>query len=108
MAFEEHCAAVRADDAGDAVEQRGLAGAVGADQAEDLSAVQVERHSVERDDSAEAHGDVAHPQHRHATFTFLPPSAPTADHAWRIRWRRSPHTPSGSVMSCTIKSTPTA
>src|SRR2546426_1529363 len=108
VAFEEDRALVRGDDAGDAVEERRLAGAVGTDQAEDLAAVQVQRHSVQSDDSAEAHCDVAYTQHRHATFTFLPPSPLTADRAWSTRWRRSPHTPSGSVMSWTINSTPTA
>src|SRR5207245_2210966 len=108
VAFEEDRALVRGDNAGDAVEERRLAGAVGADQAEDLAPVQVQRHFVQSDDSAEAHRDVAHAQHRHATFTFLPPSPLTADRAWSTRWRRSPHTPSGTVMSWTINSTPTA
>jgi len=43
----------------EAVEERGLAGAVGADQAEDLALEHVEGHAVERDDSAEHDADVA-------------------------------------------------
>ena len=43
-----------------AVEERGLAGAVRADQADDLPARDVERDAVERDDAAEAHRDVGH------------------------------------------------
>ncbi|MHC2783736.1 hypothetical protein ACVMBZ_002950 [Bradyrhizobium liaoningense] len=42
-----------------AIEERGLAGAVGADQAEDLALVHVEGHAVERDDAAEHDADVA-------------------------------------------------
>ena len=99
---------VRPDDAGDAVEERGLARAVGPDEAEDLAAVQVQRHAIESDDAAKPHGQVAHAEHRHATFTLRPPTAPAADRACRTRLRRSPHTPSGSAMSWTMSSTPTA
>ena len=44
---------------GEAVEQRGLAGAVRPDQAEDLALVHVERDAVQRDDAAEHDADVA-------------------------------------------------
>jgi len=42
-----------------AVEERRLAGAVGADQSEDLALVHVEGHTVERNDAAEHDADVA-------------------------------------------------
>ena len=48
----------------DAVEERGLAGAVGADQPDDAPRRNVEGHPVERDDAAEAHGHVLHAQQR--------------------------------------------
>ena len=94
--------------AGDAVEHRRLACAVGADQAEDLAAVQVERDAVEGDDASEADGHITDAQHRHATFTFLVPNALAVDHVCSALLRRSPHTPSGKTMSWMIRSTPTA
>src|SRR6185503_17623983 len=45
-------------------EEGGLAGAVRADQADDLSRRDVERDAVERHDPAEAHADLAHAQER--------------------------------------------
>ena len=51
-------------DAADAVEQRGLAGAVRADQAADLAVADVEGHAVQRDHAAEAHLDTGDPQQR--------------------------------------------
>jgi hypothetical protein len=42
----------------DAVEQGGLAGPVGADQAEDLAFLYVEGNRVEGDDAAEANGEI--------------------------------------------------
>ena len=47
----------------DAVEQRRLAAAVRADDAEDLAFVDVERHAVDGDDAAEALLQVAHLEH---------------------------------------------
>ncbi len=51
-------------DAADAVEQRGLAGPVGADQAADLAVLDVERDAGQRDHAAEAHGYVGDEQQR--------------------------------------------
>ena len=45
-------------DAGEGVEQRGLAGAVGPDDREDLAAVHLQGDVVQRGDAAEAEGDV--------------------------------------------------
>ena len=56
--------AARRVEARQAIEQRGLAGAVRADEAEDLPRLEIEGHAVERHDAAEAHGDVANRQKR--------------------------------------------
>src|SRR5437867_1179842 len=60
--LEEDSAAGRREDAGDAVEERGLAGAVGADEREDLAALHVEGHVVDGQESAEPLRDVVHPE----------------------------------------------
>ena len=53
-------AGIGADEAGDGVDEGRLAGAVGADQAEDLAGSDVEVDAVEGDDATEADGEVAH------------------------------------------------
>ena len=53
---------VGSDEAADQVEQRRLAGAVGADHADDLARSDLERHAVERGDPAEANRRIAHLQ----------------------------------------------
>ena len=63
-AIEEDAAALEVVQTGEAVEQRGLARAVGADQSYDLSSVHVEGNAIERDDPAKAHRDVADAQQR--------------------------------------------
>ena len=63
-ALEQDVAAVGHVQTRQAVEERGLARAVGADQAGDLARRNIERHAVERDDAAEAHRNVAHAQLR--------------------------------------------
>ena len=64
-------------DAGDAVEGRGLAGAVGADEGHYLAAVDLQREVVDGDDAAELHGDVLHVQDVFNLFAHFaaPPSA---------------------------------
>ena len=47
-----------------AVEERRLAGAVGADEADDLALADVEGHAVQGHDAAEPDGDVAHDEKR--------------------------------------------
>ena len=59
-AFEPDQAGVGAVDAGDDVEQRGLARAVGTDEAQDLAALDREIDPVERGDAAELFGEPAH------------------------------------------------
>ena len=54
----------------DAVEQRGLAAAVRADDAEDLTLVHVERHAFDRMDAAEVLGKIANFQHGGHVDTF--------------------------------------
>jgi hypothetical protein len=61
-AGQPNLACVGSAHSGHDVEQSGLAGAVGADDADDLSAVGRERHVVERGDAAKAHGDAVHAQ----------------------------------------------
>ena len=58
-AFHQDVAGRRLIEPREAVEERGLAGAVGADQSEDLALVHVKGHAVERDDAAEHDADVA-------------------------------------------------
>src|SRR5213593_264495 len=65
-AVETDLAAVGRIDAADDVEQRGLARAVGPDDATDLSRVEIEVDAVERDDAAEGDGDVPHDEAAHA------------------------------------------
>ena len=55
-----------ADEAAEHVEERGLAGAVGADQPAGARS-NVDGHAVERRDAAEAHGQVARPRSRRAS-----------------------------------------
>ena len=55
-AFQGDAPAVGPVEAGDHVEQRGLAGAVGADDREDAALGDVDRHAIDRDDAAEALG----------------------------------------------------
>src|SRR6202043_2872424 len=59
LALHQDVAGARLVEPGEAVEQRGLAGAVRADQAEDLALMHVERHAIQRDDAAEHDADVA-------------------------------------------------
>ena len=63
LAHERDPAGGRLVDAGHHVEAGRLAGTVGADQAEDLAGVDVERDAVERRDTAEAERDVVDLEH---------------------------------------------
>ena len=58
-AFHQDVAGARLIEPGEAIEQRGLAGAVRSDQAEDCALVHVEGHAIQRDDAAEHDADVA-------------------------------------------------
>jgi hypothetical protein len=49
-------------EAGDAIEYRGLAGAVRADQGGDVVAANIERHVVDRGEPAEPHSEVLDPE----------------------------------------------
>ena len=70
-AFHQDVAGGRLIQPAQAVEQRGLAGAIRADQSEDLSLVHVERHAGERDDAAEHDVDVTHREQRIAAASKL-------------------------------------
>ena len=63
LAAQANRAGARRVDAGDQIEQRGLAGAVGADHGVDRSLVDVETDLRNRGDAAEALGQVLDPQH---------------------------------------------
>ena len=94
-AFEQDIAAIGRVEPADAVEQRGLAGAVRPDQPEDLALLDGERDAVERDDAAEAQSDVADFEQRRApdgragrARAAAPPALATAR-----RRCRNPHGP---------------
>ena len=78
-AVEQHFARVRLVEPGDDVEGRRLAGAVRPDQPGDVPFLDVERDAVERDDSAEAQGDVPYLEEGHPQETLNGPTA---------RWQR--------------------
>ena len=65
VAVEERRAAAGPVDAGDDVEERRLAGAVGTDQRDDLALVDVERDAVECHHTTEPDAEVAHLEQRH-------------------------------------------
>ena len=69
-AVEPDVAAVRPVEPAQAIEQRGLAGAVRTDQADDAARGDGEAHVLERDDAAEAHGDVGDFQQRRISADF--------------------------------------
>jgi len=63
-AFEQDIAPIGGVEAAQTVKQGGLAGAVRADQTEDLPLVQVEGHTVERNDAAKPQSHVADVEQR--------------------------------------------
>ena len=96
LAGEGDRTAVGLEDAGDHVEQRRLAGAVGADHAADLAGLDVERHLVHRHQAAEALGHVVEDKQR---AHRPPPVSPS---------RRASHgqTPPGSATITMNRQTP--
>jgi hypothetical protein len=73
-AVEEHVARVRPVQPRDDVEGGRLARAVRADEPRDLPLLDVERHAVERDDAAEAQGDVPYLEEGHRLETLNGPA----------------------------------
>ncbi len=69
-AVEQDVAAATLVEARQAVEQRGLAGAVGPDQADDASGLDVEGDAIQRDDAAKAHAHAVHAQQRPCSNRF--------------------------------------
>ena len=59
-AFEQDIAALVVVEPAHAIEQRGLAGAIGADQTADAAAQYIETHCVQRHNAAELHRHVAY------------------------------------------------
>jgi len=64
--LEPGAAGLKTHVSGDDVDERRLARAIGADQAEDLPLLQLERDAVEGDDAAEPHRDIANLEQRGA------------------------------------------
>ncbi|MNR08512.1 hypothetical protein D3C85_1246740 [compost metagenome] len=73
LATEQHLAGSRGVDARELVEQGALAGAVGADQGEDLAGAHLQVHVVVGHQATEALGHVARLQNQPAVFGQLPP-----------------------------------
>ena len=61
--LKKYLAVCRLVYAGDAVEGRRFARAVGADERDDLALIDVEREIVHRHNAAELHGDIFHTEH---------------------------------------------
>src|SRR5690606_19598977 len=78
-------AAVGFDGPGEQVEQRALAAAVGADDADDLGLLDVERHVVDRVDAAEGAGQVGDFQNTHREASVFTRSWRARPRYWRIR-----------------------
>ena len=94
LAVDEHLTRAGVLQAGDHVEERGLAGAVGTDQRGDVPGPHVDRHVVEHLQPAEAHRDVADLEQRHCVRIQLGDRARrgSGDHR-RRRLRRRPRRP---------------
>ncbi|OIQ70080.1 hypothetical protein GALL_483130 [mine drainage metagenome] len=64
LALQLNIARARLVESAQAVEERGLAGAVGSDQTKDLTLTHVERYAVQRNDAPEHDADVANRKQR--------------------------------------------
>src|SRR5262249_12689911 len=62
LAFEQDVAVIWNVEPAQTIKERGLAGAVGADQAGDLPRLDVEGDPIQGHDAAEAHGNITHAQ----------------------------------------------
>jgi hypothetical protein len=85
-AVEEHLTAARAKQTREHSEQRGLAGAVGADKTGDRALLRLEVHVVERDDATEADGDALRVE-EDVTHAGVSVTAASASRASRCRLR---------------------
>src|SRR5262249_50056268 len=95
VSFEENAPAVGGQGARDAVDERGLAGAVGSDQPEALSRIHVEAHAVESGEPAEALDHTLHLEEG-------------CGHHQRLRRRRTrPRMPSGASTTKATSTMPT-
>ena len=88
LAIERHGSLGGANEAGDGFEQRGLAGAIRPDQADDFVAFEVERHLVDRPQTAEPARDPTDLQQRRNSF--CPPRDRIREQAPKAA-RRQPH-----------------
>ena len=79
MAIEAHAALIRAIDAADDVEQRGLARAIGANQAADLAFRHIEGNAGNGGHATKAHDNVAYLKQRHGALPHCLRSKPAPD-----------------------------
>ena len=70
-AVEHHAAAARRIEAGEQIEQRGLAGAVRADDGEDLGGLDLERYAVDGFDAAEFDREVVGVECAHGSLRAI-------------------------------------
>ena len=99
LAIQAHGAVARSKVAGDHLDQRGLAGAVVAHQADDLSRFERKRNIVDRLDGAEMFGDIGEFENRHQPSSLPKPQArPLRTHSFEAELRfRSPVSSSASI-----------
>ncbi len=90
LAFHQDVARARLVEPAQAIEERGLAGAVRADQAEDLALMHVERHAIQRNDAAEHDADVANRKQRRC---FPAPFGPASSRPAPLTHRAGTTTP---------------
>ena len=110
-AVEEDPAAVGREQAGDQVEERGLAGAVRADDGVQASAGEVKAQAVDRGQSAEALGQLLGAQDRlaHGSVRSLVSTAGSASRSVKCasQSRQSPTMPLGAKITTRMATTPT-
>src|SRR5271168_3993863 len=102
LAAKDHGRGLGTEGTGNAVDQRGLAGAVGTDQAEALAGLDIDADIVERGEAAEALGQPLDPQQRkfsNGRGRHVLPSA-------RRPRRNSPMMPSGAATTNSTSMTP--
>ena len=79
LAAERNRAGARPQLAGEQIDQRRFARAVGADERVNLAALELERHAVDRDQASEAARQLACSQHRVSHFAFFRANGATSD-----------------------------
>src|SRR5579883_2375069 len=103
---EDDVAFPRRVETAEAVEQRGLAGPIRPDQAEQLAGADREGDAVERNDAAEAHADVAYGDERRRRGGHSSLSAPLAKPRKLDSSRRGGHGTSQRPIGATARALP--